>query len=79
MPPIKVGVYQGGCARGVNDNIELAERVLTSAAADQIDLVVFSETFLHGYCSGSMLRDLAETQTGPSFQRISKVAAQLKV
>ena len=79
MPGIKLAVYQGGHARGVKENLALLESVLTSASRDSIDLVVFSELFLQGYCSGSDLREFAETKNGESFQKISQIAAQSQV
>lgn len=79
MPAIKIAVYQGGCPRGVEDNLELLEKVMEEASEKGVDLVVFSETFLHGYCAGPILRDRAEIQNGPSFQCISQIAARLKV
>lgn len=79
MPPITLAIYQGGHKRGVESNVQLAIDVIKAAAAKQVDLVVFCETFLHGYCSGELLREKAEIQQGPSFQAISKAAADNKV
>jgi predicted amidohydrolase len=74
-----LAVYQGGFSRGVAANLQLADQTIRTAAEQQVDLIVFSETFLHGYCSGDHLREHAETQQGPSFQHFSKLASQLKI
>lgn len=79
MPPITLAVYQGGNVRGVESNVKLAIQVIEAAAAKQVDLLVFCETFLHGYCSGDLLREKAEVQQGPSFRAISKAASDNKV
>lgn len=79
MPPIKIALYQGKSDSGVEVNVALKERVMAQASAESADLIVFCETSLHGYCSGPVLLSEAEMQYGTTFQRISQLAAQLKV
>lgn len=76
---INLAVYQGGLVKGVAENLALMEQVLAEASQKSVDLVVFSELFLQGYCAGSDLREFAEIVTGDSFQRISKMAVQYQV
>lgn len=79
MPSIKLAAYQGGLAKGVQENLALLEQVVADASKNGADLVVFSELFLQGYFAGSDLRQFAETKDGASYQRIAQVASQYQV
>ncbi len=49
---LNVAVYQGGYAEGVEANLKLLEKVLEQKRDQKLDLVIFCELFLCGYCIG---------------------------
>jgi predicted amidohydrolase len=51
-PKLHVGVYQGGYAEGVEANLKLLEKVIEQNRDQQLDLIIFCELFLCGYCIG---------------------------
>jgi predicted amidohydrolase len=73
-PKLHVGVYQGGYAEGVEANLKLLENVIEQKRDQQLDLIIFCELFLCGYCIGPKFNEVAEVANGSSFQFISSVA-----
>jgi predicted amidohydrolase len=73
-PILHVGVYQGGYAEGVEANLKLLQKVIEEKRDQKVDLVIFAELFLCGYCIGPKFNEVAEEVDGPSFQFISNVA-----
>eukprot|EP01119_Soliformovum_irregulare_P002743 TRINITY_DN129_c0_g3_i1.p1 TRINITY_DN129_c0_g3~~TRINITY_DN129_c0_g3_i1.p1 ORF type:complete len:271 (-),score=42.32 TRINITY_DN129_c0_g3_i1:124-936(-) len=69
---MKIGVYQGGGVT-VTQNLDIIRTVLQNAPSD-LDLIIFCELFLTGYCSSKDLRTFAEHADGPSFQIIAELA-----
>ncbi len=51
-PILHVGVFQGGCAEGVEANLKLLEIAVEQKRDQKVDLVIFAELFLCGYCIG---------------------------
>jgi predicted amidohydrolase len=75
-------VLQGG-PKFLDKKVALAMMTeqVTKAATAKSDLIVFPELYLTGYVDGHMFLDTdgAESATGPSFQEVSKLAAQHKI
>lgn len=75
---LRLGIYQGGFRDGVDRNIKLLEEIVSSNY-ENVDLFIFSELFICGYCIGKEFWNVAEEYNGPSFQKISSIAKHYRV
>jgi len=57
IPKLNVAVHQGGYAEGVESNLKLLEKVIEQKRDNKLDLVIFCELFLCGYCIGPKFRE----------------------
>ena len=76
-------VYQGSnvlCDK--EHNLSLMKDQIKRASSDKVKLIIFPELFTTGYCLPKGSEDierLAETQNGPSFQKISQWASEYQI
>ena len=76
-------VYQGSnvlCDK--EHNLSLMKDQMKRASSDKVNLIIFPELFTTGYCLPKGFEDierLAETQNGPSFQKISQWASEYQI
>jgi predicted amidohydrolase len=71
---IRLAVYQGGYATGVDDNIVLMAEQLKLAKEKGADLVLFPECFLGGYVSGDDFSKYSECVDGDIIGSVSQMA-----
>lgn len=70
---MRVALAQTDCLLGdVEKNLKTAERMVTEAAANNADLVVFPELALHGYALGLLDDDLSIPAADPRIARLSR-------
>lgn len=58
LDTIRVGVYQGGLATGLRENLDLLRAVVSRGKVLKLDVLLFSELFLHGYGSRELLKSV---------------------
>lgn len=76
----KVALAQISCYRADKErNLTKMEKIVTEAAKEKADLVIFPELSLTGYVVRDEIYDLAETIPGPSTKAIEKIAKKAGV
>lgn len=77
---LRIAVVQEDCKLGnKGHNLECASALITQAAKEGARLVLFPEMFLTGYLLKRELLELAEEVSGPSINKLAKLAKTNKI
>jgi len=82
MAKIKIGLVQSSCSNNIDNNIERAIEGIRKAASEGAQIVCLQELFTSLYFCDVENYDnfkIAETIPGPTTDKLSKIAAELKV
>lgn len=82
MAKIKIGLVQSSCSNNIDNNIEKAIEGIRKAASEGAQIVCLQELFTSLYFCDVENYDnfkIAETIPGPTTDKLSKIAAELKV
>lgn len=75
MSRVTIACFQGNSALGeVEVNLVRALEVMAEGAAAGADIVIFPETFLHGYRADELFADTAVAVPGPAVERLADAA-----